>query len=115
MNQQETQDSFVWTGELVLEFARFTLHESPTFQGRYADLEQFKASKQQSHMPKEDKINYDTSMIKAISEAFSAGRKVISSPSGLVHEYPTLQDYLKELDYIKYVDEQNKLYNSIQP
>jgi hypothetical protein len=37
-----TEDNFQWTDELVLAFARFTYSESPTFQGRYADLRQFK-------------------------------------------------------------------------
>lgn len=38
-------DNFVWTDELILEFVRWTTTASPTFQGRYADLEQFKKSK----------------------------------------------------------------------
>lgn len=37
---------FKWDDEKVLEFVRFTLTQSPTFQGRYTDLEQFKESKQ---------------------------------------------------------------------
>lgn len=37
-------DNFKWTDELILEFAYYTYHKSPTFQGRYKDLEDFKAS-----------------------------------------------------------------------
>lgn len=40
-----TQDTFQWTDELVQEFVQFTLHQSPAFQGRYTDMEQFKSSK----------------------------------------------------------------------
>lgn len=35
---------FKWTDELILKFVQYTLHDSPTFQGRYKDLEDFKAS-----------------------------------------------------------------------
>jgi len=44
-----SKDNFQWTDELILEFVRFTMADSPTFQGRYQDLEDFKAS----HQPKE--------------------------------------------------------------
>ena len=37
---------FKWDDEKVLEFVRFTLEQSPAFQGRYTDLEQFKEIKQ---------------------------------------------------------------------
>lgn len=63
-------DNFQWTDELVIEFARFTNTDAPTFQGRYADIEQFKASKQ----PKQERIE--------ISDIFEAntniGRKTYS-------------------------------------
>ena len=50
---KEPEKEFVWTDALVLEFAKFTYVDSPTMQGRYADLQQFKASK--TNKPKEDK------------------------------------------------------------
>ncbi len=37
---------FVWTDELVVEFTSWSLKDAHTMQGRYADIEQFKASKQ---------------------------------------------------------------------
>lgn len=43
---EEKKDEFVWTDELVAEFTSWSLTKSPTMQGRYADIEQFKASKQ---------------------------------------------------------------------
>lgn len=45
-------DNFVWTDELILEFVRWTTTSSPTFQSRYADIEQFKQSKT---IPKKEK------------------------------------------------------------
>ena len=57
MNDKTTQPvKFEWNDDLVLEFARFTNSESPTFQGRYADLDQFKASKQPDTKEKESCI-----------------------------------------------------------
>lgn len=49
----EMQKKFEWTDELVAEFTTWPLTKSPTFQGRYADIEQFKASKTK---PKEYEI-----------------------------------------------------------
>lgn len=40
------QSKFEWTDSLVIDFVAWTLKQSPTFQGRYADIEQFKQSKQ---------------------------------------------------------------------
>lgn len=40
---------FAWTDEFILEFVRFTNRDAPAYQGRYADLEQFKQSKQNSN------------------------------------------------------------------
>lgn len=47
----EPKAEFVWTDELVLEFVRFTIHDSPTFQGRYKDIEEFKAGKGRGKRP----------------------------------------------------------------
>lgn len=37
-----SQRQFIWTDDLVARFVTWSLTESPTFQGRYADIEQFK-------------------------------------------------------------------------
>lgn len=39
---------FVWTDELVVKFTTWSLTQSPTFQGRYADIEQFKSEHPQT-------------------------------------------------------------------
>lgn len=45
--QQPTNDNtFLWTDELVLDFARFTYVDAPTMQGRYKDMEDFKKQHQ---------------------------------------------------------------------
>jgi hypothetical protein len=41
-----SDNKFEWTDERVLEFVRYTTSKSPIFQGRYKDLEDFKASKE---------------------------------------------------------------------
>lgn len=44
--KKKCKEEFEWTDELVVEFTTWSLSSSPTMQGRYADIEQFKASKQ---------------------------------------------------------------------
>jgi len=39
-------NEFKWDDEKVIEFTTWSLNNSPAFQGRYADIEQFKKSKQ---------------------------------------------------------------------
>lgn len=43
--EQTTKEGFTWTDELVVEFTSWSLTKSPTFQGRYADVEYFKKMK----------------------------------------------------------------------
>lgn len=41
----DNEKGFLWTDELVCEFTSWSLTKSPTFQGRYSDIEQFKKFK----------------------------------------------------------------------
>ena len=50
---------FKWTDELALEFVNYSLKESPTMQGRYSDLEDFKKSKTKEVKPIVESVNYD--------------------------------------------------------
>lgn len=52
--KEEPKEVFTWDDEKALAFARFTNSESTTFQGRYADLKEFKTKQSKRlFLPKE--------------------------------------------------------------
>lgn len=53
--KEEPKEEFVWTDALVVEFTTWSIYSSPTFQGRYEDVEEFKKRKQSksSSLPKQ--------------------------------------------------------------